>query len=374
MIEQTTSQYTRALRPLLPEGTFAPAPARLLWLVLHAVVIALATYLVWTGLGGWPACLGLALLIGHSFAGLAFVGHELLHGAILRSPRGRYLLGWICFLPFVLSPRLWTAWHNRVHHGHTMASGVDPDAYPTLDAYRKSRVLRVADHVSPAAGRWLGVFSLLLGFSIQSLQILFAARSRRYLSPRQHSVALLETGLGVLGWAGLAWLLGPVPFLFAFVLPLVFANTVVMAYILTNHSLSPLTESNDPLLNTLTVTTPRLFSVLHLDFGMHVEHHLFPAMSSRYAGRVRALLLRFWPERYQSMPLGSALRRLFSTPRVYKDAVTLVDPRSGRESPALLPAQALHPTPHTLSCSSGSSAAYPVSPEAPRIHAAETPC
>lgn len=71
----------------------------------------------------------------------------------------------------------------------------------------------------------------------------------------------------------------------------------------------------------------------------HVEHHLFPAMSTRHAPAVRAQLAR-WPERYQSMPLGSALSRLHRTARVYKHHTTLVDPTTAREYPALVPGSA----------------------------------
>lgn len=337
MTQNTIADYARVLRSKLPKNLFDPAPWRLLWMLLHVAVIGGGSYLIAKRVGGWPVGLALSILIGHSFAGLAFVGHELMHGAILRSRPLRYPLGWLCFLPFTLSPRLWIAWHNRVHHGHTMAPGLDPDAYPTLAAYQESRALRVADYFSPAARRFFGIFSLFIGFTVQSHHILFStALPRRYFSRRQHIAALLETGLGMAMWAGLAWLVGPVPFLLCYVAPLFFANAVVMAYIFTNHSLSPLTEVNDPLRNTLTVTTPRIFSILHLGFGMHVEHHIFPAMSSRHAAAVRALLLRLWPERYQSMPIGRALLRLFSTPRVYKNAVTLVDPRTGCESATLL--------------------------------------
>ena len=110
-----------------------------------------------------------------------------------------------------------------------------------------------------------------------------------------------------------------------------------MSFILTNHSLSPLTDINDPLLNSLSVTCPRLVECLSLGFGYHVEHHLFPAMSARHAPEVRALLRAHYPERYQSMPLLQATLVLHSSARVYKDATTLVDPRSGREWPALKP-------------------------------------
>jgi hypothetical protein len=113
---------------------------------------------------------------------------------------------------------------------------------------------------------------------------------------------------------------------------------VVMAFILTNHALSPATDTNDPLLGALSVTTPRWVEWLTLGFGYHVEHHLFPAASTRHARAIRAALVEAWPERYQSMPLGAALAHLFRTGRVYQDATTLVDPRSGGVWPTLSPA------------------------------------
>jgi hypothetical protein len=52
---------------------------------------------------------------------------------------------------------------------------------------------------------------------------------------------------------------------------------------------------------------------------------------------LRDLLLERWPERYQSMPLRAALAEIHRTARVYKDAVTRVDPRTGREYATLMP-------------------------------------
>ena len=127
------------------------------------------------------------------------------------------------------------------------------------------------------------------------------------------------------------------PFVFVYLLPLVVANAIVMAFILTNHSLSPRVEINDPLVSGLSVTAPRWIEWITLQFGYHVEHHLFPAMSSRHARTVRELLRQRWPARYQSMPLRAALGELHRTARVYKDAVTLIDPRTCREFATLMP-------------------------------------
>ena len=98
-----------------------------------------------------------------------------------------------------------------------------------------------------------------------------------------------------------------------------------------------MTAVNDPLVNSLSVTVPRVFAKLHLNFGLHVEHHLFPSMSSHYAPLVRDELMRRWPERYQSLPMHRAMAQLGRTPRVYGSDVTLHDPIHGVEASTILP-------------------------------------
>ena len=313
-------------------------PSRLAWLALHVAIIAAGIVAIYFRWGGWWAMPAYALAIGHSFAGAAFVGHETLHGAVVRSRGARTLIGWLCFLPFALSPRLWVAWHNKTHHAHTMDEANDPDCFPSLATYHESRVARIADRFSFAYGRRWGFLTLCFGFTGQSTQMLWRwSRTADALPRAERRLAIFETVAGWTVWAAVLWLLGPLPFLFAFVLPLIVGNIIVISYILTNHSLSPLTAVNDPLVNSLSVTLPRVFEKLHLNFGLHVEHHLFPSMSSHYAPLVRDELVRRWPERYQSLPLLTALARLARTPRVYVTETLLHDPRTGLEAATILP-------------------------------------
>ena len=330
------TDYAREIRAALPPEAFAPARSRIAWLPVHLAVIVGSMIAIRSGVGGWWLPGLLAPVIGFGFAGLALLGHEIMHGAVLRGRAAIQASGWLCFAPFMLSPRLWTAWHNRTHHKHTMRSGVDPDAFPTLEAYKRSFALRViTDWFSLGRSSPLGLASLLVGFSVQSVHMLFAARAAVGLTRAQHRAAIGQSLLGLALWVAVGIWLGPRGFVFAYLLPLVVANAIVMSYILTDHSLSPLTSGNDPLLNSLTVTTPRWYAFLTLSFGLHVEHHLMPNMSSRHAWRVREVLLQRWPRRYQSMPLGRALLWLMRTARVYRDETTLHDPWSGREWPTL---------------------------------------
>ena len=333
---QGAGKYVQELKPHLPLEAFEPARSRLWWLPLHLSVITLGTLLIGAQLlPVWSFPLA-SLGIGASFAGLVFLGHETLHGAVVRGKRARYLVGFVTFLPFVVSPRLWTAWHNRVHHGNANRAGVDPDAYPTLAEHRADLGVRIAtDWFGIGRRRIHGLVSLFIGFAVQSAHVLVLAGRRGYLKPREHRLAVLETALGALLWVGLAWALGPVGFFFACFVPWLVANTAVMAFILTNHSLSPLTDQNDPLENSLTVTVPRWVDAWTLNFGAHVEHRLFPWMSSRHAPAVTRLVKERWPERYQSLPLFTALATVHRTARVYLNPTTLVDPRTGELFPTL---------------------------------------
>jgi fatty acid desaturase len=302
--------------------------------VALAATATLAIALRWAPWETWPL---LSLVIGGAFAGMTFVAHELLHGAILRGKRLRHALGWLGLVPFTLSPRLWVAWHNQSHHAKTNVAD-DPDGYPTLADYRVRAGARFSvDKFSLGGRRWRGALSLVLGFTVQSVHQLILARSRGFLDARGRNLAIAESAAAVAVWAVIAALVGLVPFLFVFGLPLLVANACVMAFILTNHSLSPRGDVSDPLLGGLSVTTPRWLERLTLGFGFHVEHHVFPAMSTRHAPAVRALLQARWPDRYQSMPLVAALLELHRTGRVYKDDTTLIDPSTGREFTTLRP-------------------------------------
>ncbi len=341
MTLRSLSSYAREVRAALAPRAFRPVPSRLAWLALHLGIIAAGIAALYFRIGGWWAAPLYALAIGHSFAGAAFVGHETMHGAVVRHVGARHVVGWLAFLPFTLSPRLWVAWHNKTHHAHTMDEARDPDCYPSLATYRKSRAARMADRVAFARDRRAGWLTLALGFTGQSTQMLWRwSRTATTLTPNERRRAIAETLAGIAVWTAVLVLLGPARFVFAFALPLLVGNAIVIGYILTNHSLSPMTAINDPLVNSLSVTVPRFVDKLHLNFGLHVEHHLFPSMSSAYAPLVRDELRRRWPERYQSLPLLTALVRLARTPRIYKSAMELHDPVSGLSAPTILPREA----------------------------------
>ena len=102
-----------------------------------------------------------------------------------------------------------------------------------------------------------------------------------------------------------------------------------MSYISTNHNVSPLTKDNDPLVNSLTVTNHPVLEFLHLNFGYHVEHHLFPTMSPAHSKKVHKALVAKYGDQYKMMSKGAAMKLLYKTPRIYKNSKQLVHPYTG---------------------------------------------
>ena len=111
-----------------------------------------------------------------------------------------------------------------------------------------------------------------------------------------------------------------------------------MAYIHTNHFLSPLTgEIDDPLVNSLSLKNSWLVDKIFSNFSHHVEHHLFPAMGSYHYPKVRKLLLKLYPERYKLIPMVDAIKMLLQTPRIYGDYTHLVSLDGTKKTDCLMP-------------------------------------
>lgn len=336
--QYTVQQYARQLRRHLPAEIFRPQPRRLAWLPVHlAVIVALATYVVgWQP--PWYLALACALVIGHSFACLAFLTHEVMHHAVVRNRVAERLVGFCGLLIFCLSPTLWVAWHNQQHHGNTGHPEADPDHFGTLQTWRESAADRAVVDIAPGSRRRRSALFLFFTFTVHSAIVLLSHAQRdNYFARISRRTVYVETAAMVGFWLVVLYAVGARNFLFVVVLPALVANGVVMSYIATNHFLNSLTAINDPLINSLSVRGPRWVEWLHLQFGYHVEHHIFPTVSARHGRVIRAALIRTYGERYLSLPHVRALRLLYTRPKVHHDHDTLIDPRTQQMFRALAP-------------------------------------
>ncbi|MFC7371851.1 fatty acid desaturase family protein [Fictibacillus iocasae] len=321
--------YAKQITPKLPEKAFKPVPARL-WGGLAYLSITVAGILVIGLIDSfyWWLSVILAAVIGLSFAGMGFLGHEILHGTVVRKPWLRDLLGGIAFYPLSVGPKLWRKWHNATHHAHTQHEEKDPDAWPTLEKFTQDDNKFQWVYKLPWFIRSIISFAFLgMSFTMHSLNM-FKMFIKEF-KPSNRPIVWVQMMLPWATWFGLLFWLGPVKWVFAILIPLAIANTVVMSYIATNHRLNPITNVNDPLANSLSVTVPKWIDVLHFNFSYHTEHHLFPGMSPKYYPMVKKYIMEMWPERYHAMPHWKALMALWKTPRLYYNEKQFIDPAQG---------------------------------------------
>lgn len=326
----TTADQVRQLRDRikqeLPPDTFSEEPWRLVWFLPLVGTVVAAYIAIASGGLGWGTCLLLSLIIGNCYAAMGFLSHEVSHGAMGVQGRVKNFFAGIGFAPFLVTPGFWHKWHNVVHHGKTNQGDLDPDSFGTFKRYERHPEQKKLLKLAPGSGTWYSYFFLFYSFLLHSQVVLWLqTKHRKEFAGFDRARAI--RGMWVLAafWVALGVWMGAEAALFALVLPLLWGNFVIQAYILTNHFMRPQTDVNDPVENSMSLRTLKVLDRLHFNFSHHVEHHLFPKMSSRRAPRVRAWFLQNMPERYVCPSHLSALQYLYQTPKVYLDANTLID-------------------------------------------------
>jgi len=335
MSEMNGDHLVRAMiRAELAPEVFARRPWRCLLMVpLVGLDVGLSVLLVKVWLP-WYLALLLAMVIGNLRAGMMFFGHEITHGATIRTRWLQDLLAYPGCAPFFFSPSTWRIWHNLSHHAHTNQPASDPDNFGTLEEFRTSRrSTRWFTKLAPGSGNWFNAIYLCTFFTIQAQSVIWAKSTRMPGYERfNRTRAGLESAALLAFWIAISILAGVRGMVLVVILPMLVANAVILSYVLTNHMLRPLSAASDILTTTMSVTTLRILDRVHFHFSHHIEHHLFPAMCSSQMPHVRRVLRERCGDRYLSPPHWHALRMIFRTPRVYDGPNALIDPfRSRRE-------------------------------------------
>ena len=321
--------YNKRLSAVLPQKYFARNPFRLGYSLLFLAVNALLVYAVVTTEMHWALKVLAGLLIGQFNAGLTFVAHEVAHGSVVANKNLQDGINLFAFTCFLVSPTYWRFWHNRLHHGNTQYILKDPDAFPTLMVYRQSKFMQRLFAWTPGAKTLRSYFYFFFWFSFQSfLNQIYMRFGNKMWDEMDHKRVSLEFGFQIVLMSAFLYVTGPANWLYVLVIPFFIQNYTVMSYISTNHNISPLTKVNDPLVNSLTVTTNPIADFFHLNFGYHTEHHIFPRMSGAYTKKVHIELKKMFPDTYQYMKKSEALKLLYGTARIYKNHTTLINPET----------------------------------------------
>jgi fatty acid desaturase len=345
------SIYARQLRAQLPDAAFAPDHSKLLLLAINLLIL-----MVGWGIGAqlhtWPKAflplyLPFAFGMSNSIVVLAFVSHDLMHGSIIRDRKLSYKISLVSNAMLWMPPTLWAVIHNRIHHNNTNTL-VDPDRsylhqepntigkwvqnliFPSSDVILPCSLLGLMVHWPLHVGRHILSIIVLNGKSTQFVPATHTLKPRERWQSVRELVFIAGLNLGVLAWLSF----NPLQILLAYILPLALGYGMMMAYIDTNHILSPMTKVNDPLVNSVSLRLPKVLDVLHLHFSHHAEHHIFPGLNSDYYPLVRQLIQKNYPLKTDYLLTGTeAWSFLVSTPRHYLDATTFTDWQGHRHIP-----------------------------------------
>lgn len=326
------SFYAKNIRASMPAHVFKPQPGRLWWLLIHYAIIITCGFLI-VYFNSIYFNLLLSIIMGHSMGCLFFLGHELTHGAVLKNKKSILFFTFFCYAPWGMHPMAWIDAHNRMHHQHTQNSVDDPDCWGKTKL--KNKVVRMLKPLIPGSHHPASYPFFLWFFTFYSFYICFLGMG---ILPKKREKIICRIYFffihGV--WLTAALLLNDWGAFLLFLIPIAIANLVTMSYIATNHFLNPLTEFvNDPLVNSLTVRTNAFWNFWHLNFSYHIEHHIFPYMSPKYAPLISQKLKEKFPTLYKELRHSRAIQLLYERPKFYYDELHLFDPETKQIYPTL---------------------------------------
>lgn len=280
----------------------------------------------------------MALIMTNSIMFMGFFAHDSLHTKIIKNPHLRWLMNLLGFAIFWMPPTLWKVVHNQEHHNKTN-SLQDPDRsylyqqpnhwgkwlqnffIPSAKVFPFFFIIGMCNAWTFYTFRNLSAILLFNDGLTNYLPASFVVRSKERRTIAIEFLLIIAIHLSILTYLEF----NPIKLLLAYFLPISLAFSGVIFYIYTHHFLCPMTEINDPLINTLSIKVPKIVNLLHSNFSYHTEHHLFPNMNSDYYPQLQALLKAQYPERFNLLDAHKAWYLLLNTPRFYQDENTLTD-------------------------------------------------
>lgn len=335
--------YAKSIRSMLPQEAFEPDPSKLFVLLLNMTIL-LVGWGIAAQLDSWPRALlvlylPFALVMANCVVLLAFIGHDLMHGSVVRNRRLTRLVTLFSQAVLWMPPTLWKHLHNRAHHNHTNAL-TDPDRcylhqHPNVLGKRVQTVLVPSVEVT-LPGLMVG---LVTAWGVHACRYLVAVllypnrdcphvTAQLPIKPADRFAIALELLLIAALHLSLVAYLGfsPLQLALGYFLPIGLGYAVMIFYIYTNHMACPMTGVNDPLVNSLSLRVPKFVDFIHCNFSHHAEHHIFPGLNSDYYPLVRTCIAKLYPERVgYVVPAMTAWRWLLATPRHYLSETTFTD-------------------------------------------------
>lgn len=325
---QTLDREVRAeLLPYLPEGFFKKSPGRLAYLAAAWLCLGLHLYVTTAWLGGrlstWHYALTLCAA-SLTYPYYLFTLHEISHGAVVESRRARQLLGAAAGFFILFQPLFWSQTH-RHHHAHTNMEA-DNDRLRRYGGAEPGGRLMDFRPGSP-----LGLFSAMFAVQMNYFVLMLGFLIKQVPYPLSRRRVLFQLALNLAGLFAAFYSVGWRVVLVGFLPAVVLGSVIQNMFIITNHLTRPMTTERDSL---GTTTSVHFFGLSPMDFGRHVEHHLFPNVSHRKLHHVTRALRSRYPRHFRETQLLRAVVKVFSLPSYYYLPRVLSD-RSGRRQVAI---------------------------------------
>lgn len=329
----TDAAIRRALRRRVPIALLQPSAVGLLGVIPHIVVICLGyRFLASRPLSATTVIV--SALVGHSYACLAFVAHDVAHGSVVRHRGLRYCCELLLWSPLLVPPTLWRVLHNQTHHAHANTPADCDRAFLQSDQPLRAKKIYMR-WFSPLQGSFglrnplvlthfvtyiiRNIVTVGLGIGVPIVATVPRIRPgdrRRVMGELIVLVALHAVVLARV-WAGMSTLL------LLEVVPIIVSSATLMVFIFTNHLAEPILTSPNTLATTVSLTVPRYVAAIYSHFNYHVEHHLFPAAPSSSYPLIAQHLRGLAGASYKVKTIGNAWRDVLESPFVRPDAEPL---------------------------------------------------
>ena len=306
------ADYVKTLKVFLPKAAFQANADRVIILLINLAILMLgwgiASHLdQWAWYALW-LYLPLTLVMANSVVVLLFSVHDVMHSSLIKNRYLLHLLSLLALTPMWMPPTLWRILHNQVHHSHTN-SLKDPDR-KYLDSQPMTWGKWIQNFIAPSSkvNRVLMTIGMMFAWGIHGFRNLtsillfnsdhvnyvpasFTVKSKERIAIALETLIILSFHFCVLDYLQF----DPLKLMLSYFLPIGLGYAGIIFYVYTNHMLCPMTEVNDPLVNSTSIKVPAFLNALHFNFSYHAEHHIFPGLNSNYYPMLQELIKIHYP-------------------------------------------------------------------------------
>lgn len=322
-MRQTDPESVRKfLRDNLPPEAFNATPGLIAVPIIHLFIVV-GCILSISKTDNYLYFVLLSIVSGHSMFCIANLGHYLSHKSVVKNKYLCYLSEAFVWATNMSSATVWMRAHNNYHHKYTNGT---KDTFRYFSKGEHNKVRKFV-HLMISPNRYSKYNPLvLLTYLVTHAEYMNAAITNRtetnsnivpYLSSYREGDKIkiyFELAVIALFQVGIYFLIGEDLFkhLIFIGIAIFVSSGVASVYLFTQHSMYNLSDVNDPLRNSTSLTVPKFIDYIHLNVSHHVEHHIFASMSPKYLPIVKELLVKHYRDLYMCVRISDIWGKIFS--------------------------------------------------------------